>query len=629
MEETTIAAISTAMSASGIGIVRISGPEAFEIASGVYRSKGGKKSLKNVPSHTIHYGYIYDNEEMVDEVLVMAMRGPRTYTGEDTIEIDCHGGVLAMKKVLETVLKNGAIIAEPGEFTKRAFLNGRIDLSQAEAVMDVIQSKNEYSLKNSVGQLKGSVRKNVQQIREKLLYHIAYIESALDDPEHYDLTGYSEELEQIVAEEKEKIQNLLKTAGDGKIIQEGIRTVILGKPNAGKSSLLNLLLGEDRAIVTDIAGTTRDVLEEYINLHGITLKIADTAGIRQTEDIVEKIGVSKAKEMAADADLILYVVDSSVPLDENDEEIIKILQKEEFMKKYTEMNHEELLALKKELDKEFEEIKAQGLALDMSRGKPSNAQLELSMEMMDVLKGNSDLKCETGVDCRNYGVIDGIPEAKRLLGEMSEVDPEHIIIYGNSSLNVMFDSIARSMTQGVMGNTPWCKLDKVKFLCPVPGYDRHFKITEFFGIEMINVPMTPQGPDMDMVEKLVSEDAAIKGIWCVPKYSNPQGYTYSKETVERFARLKPAAPDFRIYWDNAYSIHHLYDDNQDFLVEILGECAKAGNPDLVYKFTSTSKVSFPGSGIAAVAASKANLDDFRKYMQVQTIGHDKLNQIRS
>ena len=291
------------------------------------------------------------------------------------------------------------------------------------------------------------------------------------------------------------------------------------------------------------------------------------------------------------------------------------------MKKYTEMNHEELLALKKELDKEFEEIKAQGLALDMSRGKPSNAQLALSMDMMDVLKGDSDLKCETGVDCRNYGVIDGIPEAKRLLGEMSEVDPEHIIIYGNSSLNVMFDSIARSMTQGVMGNTPWCKLDKVKFLCPVPGYDRHFKITEFFGIEMINVPMTPQGPDMDMVEKLVSEDAAIKGIWCVPKYSNPQGYTYSKETVERFARLKPAAPDFRIYWDNAYSIHHLYD-------EILGECAKAGNPDLVYKFTSTSKVSFPGSGIAAVAASKANLDDFRKYMQVQTIGHDKLNQLR-
>ena len=304
------------------------------------------------------------------------------------------------------------------------------------------------------------------------------------------------------------------------------------------------------------------------------------------------------------------------------------LPKEEFMKKYTEMNHEELLALKKELDKEFEEIKAQGLALDMSRGKPSNAQLELSMEMMDVLKGNSDLKCETGVDCRNYGVIDGIPEAKRLLGEMSEVDPEHIIIYGNSSLNVMFDSIARSMTQGVMGNTPWCKLDKVKFLCPVPGYDRHFKITEFFGIEMINVPMTPQGPDMDMVEKLVSEDAAIKGIWCVPKYSNPQGYTYSKETVERFARLKPAAEDFRIYWDNAYGIHHLYEDKQDNLVEILMECKKEGNPDMVYKFCSTSKVSFPGSGVAAIGTSKANIADIKKQMTIQTIGHDKLNQLR-
>ena len=298
------------------------------------------------------------------------------------------------------------------------------------------------------------------------------------------------------------------------------------------------------------------------------------------------------------------------------------------MKKYSEMSREELLGLKKDLEKQFEEIKAQGLALDMSRGKPGTDQLDLSMGMMDVLAGGAELKCETGVDCRNYGVPDGIPEAKRLLGAMSEVDPDHIIIYGNSSLNVMFDTVARSMTHGVMGNTPWCKLDKVKFLCPVPGYDRHFKITEFFGIEMINVPMTENGPDMDMVEKLVSEDEAIKGIWCVPKYSNPQGYTYSKETVERFARLKPAAPDFRIYWDNAYCIHHLYDDNQDFLVEILGECERAGNPDLVYKFTSTSKVSFPGSGIAAVASSKANLEDFRKYMQIQTIGHDKLNQLR-
>ena len=300
------------------------------------------------------------------------------------------------------------------------------------------------------------------------------------------------------------------------------------------------------------------------------------------------------------------------------------------MQKYSEMSKEQLQALKKELDQQYAEIKAQGLALDMSRGKPSVDQLNISMDMMDVLSSSTDLRCETGVDCRNYGVMDGIPEAKHLLGEISEVDPEHIIIYGNSSLNVMFDTVSRSMTHGVMGNTPWCKLDKVKFLCPVPGYDRHFKITEFFGIEMINVPMSPEGPDMDIVEKLVSEDPAIKGIWCVPKYSNPQGYTYSEETVKRFANLKPAAPDFRIYWDNAYSVHHLYDDEkeQDFLLEILDECAKAGNPDMVYKFASTSKISFPGSGIAAIAASDANLADIRKQMRIQTIGHDKLNQLR-
>ena len=298
------------------------------------------------------------------------------------------------------------------------------------------------------------------------------------------------------------------------------------------------------------------------------------------------------------------------------------------MKKYAQMSRDELTDLKAELTDQYEKVKALGLSLDMSRGKPGTDQLDLSMGMMDALCSGIDLRCETGVDCRNYGVIDGIPEAKRLLGAMSEVPPDNIIIYGNSSLNVMFDSIARSMTHGVMGNTPWCKLDKVKFLCPVPGYDRHFKITEFFGIEMINVPMSPEGPDMDMVEELVSTDPAVKGIWCVPKYSNPQGYTYSQKTVERFARLKPAAPDFRIYWDNAYSIHHLYDDRQDFLVEILGECERAGNPDIVYKFTSTSKVSFPGSGIAAVAASKANLADFRHYMVIQTIGHDKLNQLR-
>lgn len=323
--ERTIAAISTAMSTSGIGIVRISGEEAMEVISRIYRSKGGKKDIKKVSTHTIHYGYIYDGEELIDEVLVMIMKAPRTFTGEDTVEIDCHGGVFAMKRVLETVLKNGAGIAEPGEFTKRAFLNGRLDLSQAEAVIDVINAQNEYALKSSMEQLKGSLMRSVKEIRSHLIYHIAYIESALDDPEHISLDGYPQQLLEIVENEHREICNLLKTADDGKIIREGIKTVILGKPNAGKSSLLNLLVGENRAIVTDIAGTTRDILEEYINLHGVTLRMIDTAGIRETQDIVEKIGVEKAREIAKDADLILYVVDSSTPLDENDEEIIQML----------------------------------------------------------------------------------------------------------------------------------------------------------------------------------------------------------------------------------------------------------------------------------------------------------------
>ena len=323
--EKTIAAISTAMSASGIGIVRISGDEAMDVISRIYRSKNGKKNIREVQSHTIHYGFIYDGEDVVDEVLVMIMRGPHTYTGEDTVEIDCHGGVYAMKKVLETVLKNGVVIAEPGEFTKRAFLNGRLDLSQAEAVMDVIQARNSMALKSSVEQLKGSVQRAVKEIRSRLLYQIAYIESALDDPEHYDLEGYPQELAKIVDKEAGEITDLLKTADDGRMIQEGIKTVILGKPNAGKSSLLNFLVGEDRAIVTEIEGTTRDILEEYISLNGITLRVIDTAGIRETEDIVEKIGVGKAKQMAEDADLILYVVDSSRPLDDNDEDIIELL----------------------------------------------------------------------------------------------------------------------------------------------------------------------------------------------------------------------------------------------------------------------------------------------------------------
>lgn len=298
------------------------------------------------------------------------------------------------------------------------------------------------------------------------------------------------------------------------------------------------------------------------------------------------------------------------------------------MAAYTEMNKEQLLELQKELQAKYEEAKALGLALDMSRGKPSKDQLDLSMGMMDVLNSDTDLRCETGVDCRNYGVMDGIPEAQKLLAQMSEVPEENIIIFGNSSLNVMFDTISRSMTHGVMGNTPWCKLDQVKFLCPVPGYDRHFAMTEFFGIEMINVPMNADGPDMDMVEELVSTDDSIKGIWCVPKYSNPQGITYSDEVVKRFANLNPAAKDFRIFWDNAYCVHHLYDDDQDFLIEILAECAKNGKEDMVYKFASTSKISFPGSGIASIAASKANLADIKQYMKFQTIGHDKLNQLR-
>lgn len=298
------------------------------------------------------------------------------------------------------------------------------------------------------------------------------------------------------------------------------------------------------------------------------------------------------------------------------------------MKPYQELSREELLSLKAELDKKYREAQAKNLRLDMSRGKPSAEQLDLSMEMMDVLNSSADLKDSEGVDCRNYGVLDGVKEAKELLGQMSEVSPDKMIIYGNSSLNVMYDTVARAVTHGIMGHTPWGKLDKVKFLCPVPGYDRHFSITEYFGIEMINVPMTDQGPDMDLVEELVSSDPAVKGIWCVPKYSNPQGITYSDETVRRFAALKPAAEDFRIFWDNAYCVHHLYEDQQDFLLEILDECEKAGNPDIVYKFCSTSKISFPGSGVACIATSPNNLKDIKKQLMIQTIGHDKVNQLR-
>lgn len=298
------------------------------------------------------------------------------------------------------------------------------------------------------------------------------------------------------------------------------------------------------------------------------------------------------------------------------------------MKTYQELSKEELLSLKEELTSAYADAKGKGLKLDMSRGKHSEAQLDMAMDFMDVVNSGSSMRTEAGADVRNYGILDGIPEAKQLMADIMGVKAENVIVCGNASLTIMYDTVSRSVTHGVLGNTPWCRLEKVKFLCPAPGYDRHFAITEHFGIEMITVPMTPEGPDMDLVEKLVSEDESIKGIWCVPKYSNPQGYSYSDATVKRFAALKPAAKDFRIFWDNAYAVHHLYENEQDEILEILAECEKAGNPDMVYEFASTSKITFAGAGIAAVASSKANLDAMKKSMSVQTIGYDKINQLR-
>ena len=322
----TIAAIATALSDSGIGIVRISGENAIYIIDNIFRSAAGRRILTKVQSHTIHYGYIVDsNENVIDEVMVAVMKAPRSYTTEDTVEINCHGGVLVMQKVLEAVLHAGARLAQPGEFTKRAFLNGRIDLSRAEAVIDVIHSQNEYALSSSVSQLKGQLSNKIHTLREDILYQIAFIESALDDPEHISLDGYPEQLAGKVTGFEKEIEKLLATADNGRLIKEGISTVIVGKPNAGKSSLLNMLLGEDRAIVTEIAGTTRDALHETINLHGISLNMIDTAGIHETQDVVEKIGVERAKKYAMDADLILYVVDASGNIDEDDQNIISLL----------------------------------------------------------------------------------------------------------------------------------------------------------------------------------------------------------------------------------------------------------------------------------------------------------------
>lgn len=325
MKTDTIAAIATAVSDSGIGIIRISGESAVSVADSVFRAKS-KKRLSDVNSHTIHYGFIYDGDDLIDEVMVVVMKAPGTYTREDTVEIDCHGGILVMNKILETVLKNGCRLAEPGEFTKRAFLNGRIDLSKAEAVMDLIHAKNEFAMKASVKQLKGSVSNKIKALRSEIIYEIAFIESALDDPEHISLDGFHERLQKKTISIQNELKKLIDSADNGKMLKDGIHTVIVGKPNAGKSSLLNALLGEDKAIVTNIAGTTRDVLEENIRLHGVGLNIIDTAGIRDTEDLVEKIGVEKAFKYANQADLIIYVVDSSTALDENDEKIISLIK---------------------------------------------------------------------------------------------------------------------------------------------------------------------------------------------------------------------------------------------------------------------------------------------------------------
>lgn len=385
MQMGTIAAIATALSNSGIGIIRVSGKEAVSIVNRIYRDKNGLKTMTAMKSHTIHYGYIVDEKgETVDEVMVSFMKGPNSFTAEDTVEINCHGGVLLLNRILELVIKNGARLAEPGEFTKRAFLNGRMDLSEAEAVMDIIQAQNELALKSSVSQLKGAVSAKIKKLRERIIYEIAFIESALDDPEHISLEEYPEHLEKVLDDLLYEINILLSTADDGKILKEGIHTVIVGKPNVGKSSFLNLLLGENKAIVTDIAGTTRDVLEEHIRLKGMDLNLIDTAGIRSTEDTVEKIGVEKAREYAKKADLILYVADSSVPLDENDREIMKMISSKKCI----------ILLNKTDLEPVVTENILYNTFCDVTENK--NVQEDIHLNNLKILKVSA--KESTGID---------------------------------------------------------------------------------------------------------------------------------------------------------------------------------------------------------------------------------------
>lgn len=383
MKKDTIAAVATGMTNSGIGIVRISGEEAFSIIDKIYKSKKDK-ILSQQQSHTIHYGHIYDGNAIVDEVMVSVMKAPGTYTGEDTVEINCHGGMFIVNKVLETVLKYGARLAEPGEFSKRSFLNGKMDLSKAEAVMDLIHSKSEYAYKNSLNQLQGTLLEKIKKCREKLIYEIAFIESALDDPEHIDITGYSDKLKTVVAELKEELEKMVNSFDSGKIIKEGIKTVIVGKPNAGKSSLMNVLLGEERAIVTDIEGTTRDVLEESVNLGGVKLVIMDTAGIRKTEDVVEKIGVKKAKDYAKDADFIMYVVDASKPLDENDFQILSMLKNKKSLVLLNKMDLETVITEKEIREKTGSEVISisakENLGIDVLEKKVKNMFFERKID---------------------------------------------------------------------------------------------------------------------------------------------------------------------------------------------------------------------------------------------------------